>query len=230
MAARKPARAPSTRPTKPRSGRTPVRRSTRSRPSFLTRISPEVVRSIVGTALMAIGAITLIALLLPGEGALTDWWRDSIAPWFETGRWLFPFLLLGGGWYIAAGPGKEPGSGWGMTLLGLGIAYIGVLGAFEVLGLDIFNVQRGGGRIGRFIADTLEPLLTGPGTFVLCLAVAALGVMLAFNLRLRQLTDPVTGTARWVVTTTASSMRRDGATDGAAGTAAAGKATANGKG
>ncbi len=53
--------------------------------------------------------------------------------------------------------------------------------------------------------------------------------MLAFNLRLRQLTDPVTGTARWVVTTTASSMRRDGATD-AAGTAAAAKAAANGKG
>ena len=70
--------------------------------------------------MMAIGAITLIALILPGEGALTDWWRDSIAPWFETGRWLLPFLLLGGGWYVAAGPGTQPGSGWGMTLGGLG--------------------------------------------------------------------------------------------------------------
>jgi S-DNA-T family DNA segregation ATPase FtsK/SpoIIIE len=230
MAARKPARAPSTRSTKPRSGRTPVRRSTRSRPSFLTRINPEVVRSIVGTALMAIGAITLIALLLPGEGALTDWWRDSIAPWFETGRWLLPFLLLGGGWYIAAGPGKEPGSGWGMTLLGLAIFMVGVLGAFEVLSLDILDVERGGGRIGRFIAGTLEPLLTSPGTFVLCSALAVLGVMLAFNLRLRQLTDPVTGTARWVVTTTADSMRRapDGAIDPK--TAAATDPAAEGKG
>ena len=44
--------------------------------------TPEVVRSIVGTAMMALGAITLIALILPGQGALTDWWRDSIAPWF----------------------------------------------------------------------------------------------------------------------------------------------------
>ncbi|MEA2613424.1 MAG: hypothetical protein QOI52_1383, partial [Chloroflexota bacterium] len=65
-----------------------------------------MVRSILGTAMMALGAITLIALILPGEGALTDWWRDSIAPWFETGRWLLPFLLLAGGWWIAAGPGK----------------------------------------------------------------------------------------------------------------------------
>ncbi len=176
MATRKPARTTTTtpRPSRARTTSRGTRRGGSKRGAgFMSRITPEVVRSVVGTLLMALGAITLIALLLPGEGALTDWWRDSIAPWFETGRWLFPFLLLGGGWYIAAGPGKEPNSGWGMTLLGLGIAYIGVLGAFEVLGLDIFNVERGGGRIGRFIAETLQPLLTGPGTFVLCLAVAA---------------------------------------------------------
>jgi DNA segregation ATPase FtsK/SpoIIIE, S-DNA-T family len=177
---------------------------------FTAWLTPEVVRSILGTAMMALGAITLIALILPGEGALTDWWRDSIAPWFETGRWLLPFLLLGGGWYIAAGPGKEPGSGWGMTLGGLAIAFIAALGAFEVLQLDIFDTERGGGRIGRFLADTLRPLLTAPGTFVLLVAVAVIGVLVAFDLRLRQLTDPVTGTARWVVTTAASSVRRDG--------------------
>ncbi len=158
--------------------------------------------------MMALGAITLIALILPGEGALTDWWRNTIAPWFETGRWLLPFLLLGGGWYVAAGPGKNPGSGWGMTLFGLGLAYVCLLGAFEVLALQLFDVERGGGRIGRFLADTLQPLLTGPGTFVLLLALGILGVMLAFNLRLRQLTDPVTGTAHWVVTTAADSMKR----------------------
>ena len=213
MATRKPARAPSSRTTKARSSRTTARRSTaRKRPNILSRITPEVVRSVVGTALMALGAITLIALVLPGEGALTDWWRDSIAPWFETGRWLLPFLLLGGGWYIAAGPGTKPGSGWGMTLLGLAIFMIGVVGMLEVLSLNIFDVERGGGRIGQFIAGTLEPLLTKPGTFVLCAALSVLGVMLAFDLRLRQLTDPVTGTARWVVTTTADSMRRT--TDG----------------
>jgi len=55
--------------------------------------------------MMALGAITLIALLLPGEGALTDWWRDSIAPWFETGGWLLPFLLLAG----AGGSPPDPG-------------------------------------------------------------------------------------------------------------------------
>jgi S-DNA-T family DNA segregation ATPase FtsK/SpoIIIE len=194
----------------------------RSKPdAFLSRITPDVVRSVIGTLMMALGAITLIALLLPGEGALTDWWRDSIAPWFETGRWLLPFLLLIGGWYVAAGPGRNPGSGWGMTLIGLGLAYVALLGAFEVLALDIFDIERGGGRIGRFLAETLQPLLTGPGTFVFLAAVGVLGIMLAFNLRLRQLTDPVTGTAHWVVTTAADSMRRTQEQRAAAAAAAA---------
>jgi DNA segregation ATPase FtsK/SpoIIIE, S-DNA-T family len=166
-----------------------------------------VVRSILGTVMMALGAITLIALVLPGEGALTDWWRDSIAPWFETGRWLLPFLLLAGGWWIAAGPGKKAGSGWGMTLGGLALAYVAGLGAFEILAMDLF-AERGGGRIGRFLASTLEPLLTGPGAIVLLVAIGLLGLMLAFNLQLRELVAPFTGTARWVGSTTAESLRR----------------------
>ena len=165
-------------------------------------------RSILGTVMMALGAITLIALILPGEGALTDWWRDSIAPWFEAGRWLLPFLLLAGGWWIAAGPGKKAGSGWGMTLGGLTIAYIAGLGAFEILRPIVLEEERGGGRIGRFLASTLEPLLTGPGAIVLLVAIGLLGLMLAFNLQLRQLVAPVTGTARWVGSTTAESFRR----------------------
>ncbi len=180
----------------------------RSYAKFAKVFTPEVVRSIVGTTMMALGAITLIALMLPGQGALTDWWRDSIAPWFETGRWLLPFLLLGGGWYVAGGPGRQPGSGWGMTLAGLGIAFIAGLGAFEVLKVDIFETERGGGRIGRFLAGTLEPLLTGPGTFVLLAAIGILGLMLAFNLQLRELFAPFVGGARWVGSTTANSMRR----------------------
>ncbi len=172
-------------------------------------IGPEVTRSIVGIFLLVVGAVTLIALALPGQGALTDWWRDSIAPWFETGRWLLPFLLLGAGWYLEWGPGRRPNSGWGATLLGTSIAYLGSLGALEVLDLTLFGTERGGGRIGRFLAAALEPLLTGPGAFVVCLAIVAVGLMIAFNLRLRELVRPLTATARWAGTTAAASMRRD---------------------
>ena len=223
--------------------RQPTRRSTRGRrrsssslPSIpMPAVGPEVARSIVGILLLVLGAVTLIALALPGQGSLTDWWRDSIAPWFETGRWLLPFLLLGAGWYVEWGPGKRPGSGWGATLSGIALAYVGFLGAFEVLDLTLFGTERGGGRIGRFLQGSLEPLLTGPGAFVVLVAVFLVGLMLAFNLQLRELLRPVTGTARRVSSAAAATMRREpgvGAADDGPGArpTGAGESTARGRG
>jgi S-DNA-T family DNA segregation ATPase FtsK/SpoIIIE len=189
-------------------------------------VGPEVTRSIVGICFLVLGAVTLIALALPGQGALTDWWRDSIAPWFETGRWALPFLLLGAGWYLEWGPGKRPNSGWGATIGGVGVAFIGFLGAFEVLNLTLLGTDRGGGRIGRFLAATLEPLLTGPGAFVICVAIFAIGLMLAFNLQLKQLVRPGTRLARWFGTTAAASIRREPAVDEAPRTGRNGKVPA----
>ena len=198
--------------------RTPARRtSTRRRSSpgpklpsiAMPAVGPEVARSIIGIFFLVLGAVTMIALALPGQGALTDWWRDSIAPWFETGRWFLPFLLLGAGAYLEWGPGKRPNSGWGATISGVAIAFVGFLGAFEILHLVIFDTDRGGGRIGRFLAGILEPLLTTPGAFIICLAIFAVGLMLAFNLQLKELLRPMTGSARWFGSTAAASMRRD---------------------
>jgi DNA segregation ATPase FtsK/SpoIIIE, S-DNA-T family len=66
-----------------------------------------------------------------------------------------------------------------------------------------------GGRIGTFLADALRPLLTNPGAFVVLVAVAIVGILLAFNLRLRDLTRPATEAARWAGTTAAASMQRE---------------------
>ncbi len=179
-------------------------------------MDPEVARSIIGIVLLVLGAVTLIALILPGQGRLTDWWRDSIAPYFETGRWLLPFLLLGAGWYVEWGPGKRPGSGWGLTLGGLALAFAGFLGAFEILNLDLFGTERGGGRIGRALAGILTPLVTRPGAFVLLASLAVVGLLLALNLPLRSIMRPGTSLARWLGTTAAASIRRDSRLSGEA--------------
>jgi S-DNA-T family DNA segregation ATPase FtsK/SpoIIIE len=175
----------------------------------LPSVGPEVARSIIGITLLVLGAVTLIALVLPGQGRLTDWWRDSIAPFFETGRWVLPFLLLGAGWYVEWGPGKQPGSGWGLTLGGMAVAFVGFLGAFEVLDVTFLGIERGGGRIGRTLADVLVPLLTGPGAFVLLIALALVGLLLAFNLPLRSIVRPGTSLARWLGNVAATSVRRE---------------------
>jgi S-DNA-T family DNA segregation ATPase FtsK/SpoIIIE len=173
-------------------------------PAFqLPEINPDVARSIVGIVLLVLGAVTLIAFGLPGQGKLTDWWRDSVVPFFGSVRWLLPFLLLGAGWYVEWGPGKEEESGWGLTLAGVTLAYVGLLGIVETIG------PFSGGRIGRFVADLLVPYLTAPGAVVVMLGIAIGGLLLAFNLQLKQLLWPVTGTARWVGATAAASLRRE---------------------
>jgi S-DNA-T family DNA segregation ATPase FtsK/SpoIIIE len=199
--------------------RTPTRRSTRRKsgaglPSIpLPTVGPEVARSILGIVFLVLGAVTLIALALPGQGALTDWWRNSIAPWFETGRWILPFLLLGAGAYLEVGPGKRQNSGWGATVVGIAIAFVGFLGAFEVLHVNLLQAERGGGRIGRFLAGILEPLLTTPGAFVVCTAIFAIGLMVAFNLQFKELLRPLLrslgGVGRWTRSTAAASFHRE---------------------
>jgi S-DNA-T family DNA segregation ATPase FtsK/SpoIIIE len=176
----------------------------------LPAISPELARSLVGIALLVLGSVTLIALLLPSEGALTDWWIGTVGPWFGSMRWLLPFLLLAAGWYLEWGPGRRPNSGWGATLLGTAIAYAGLLGAVEVLALRIGDDRIvEGGRIGRFLAGVLVPLVTTPGAFVVLLAIIAVGLMIGFALRPSDLARPATGVARWLTATTAASLQRD---------------------
>src|SRR3970040_2483595 len=73
----------------------------------LPSVGPEVARSIVGIVLLVLGAVTLIALILPGQGRLTDWWIGSVGAWFGSLRWLLPFLLLGAGGDVEWGPGRR---------------------------------------------------------------------------------------------------------------------------
>ncbi|HEX4898117.1 MAG TPA: DNA translocase FtsK, partial [Candidatus Limnocylindrales bacterium] len=166
-------------------------------------VGPEVARSIVGIVLLVLGAVTLIALILPGQGRLTDWWIGSVGPWFGSLRWLLPFLLLGAGWYVEWGPGRQPQSGWGITIVGIVVAYMGLLGSVQITGLA------SGGRLGRFLEGLVVAPLTAPGGFVLLVAIAAVGLMLALNLPLRELVKPGTTLARWLGTAAAASIRRE---------------------
>ena len=115
--------------------RPPARRSRSRRqtglgiPSVeLPSVGPEVARSLLGLTLLVLGAVTLIALVLPGQGTLTNWWNDAVGPWFGSMRWMLPLLLIGGGWYLEWGGGQRPNSGWTATLVGITLTYVSLLG------------------------------------------------------------------------------------------------------
>ena len=197
------------RPSTRRTSRT--RRKSGSLPSLgMPTIGPEVARSIVGIVLLVLGAVTLIALALPGQGALTDWWRDSIAPWFETGRWLLPFILLGAGLVRGVGPGQAARTRAGARRWpGSPSPTSASSGRSRCSTSPCSARSAAAAGSGGSSQGVLEPLVTGPGAFVVLVALGCVGLMLAFNLQLRELLRPVTGTARWVGSTAAASMRRD---------------------
>jgi S-DNA-T family DNA segregation ATPase FtsK/SpoIIIE len=137
----------------------------------------------VGIVLLVLGAVTLIALMLPGQGRLTDVWRDAVAPWFGSGRWMLPFLLLAAGAYVERVP--KGTNSWQLTLVGVLVAYLGLLGV-----MAFFGAHRGG-NIGAWEMRTLGGLITKPGAFVVLAAVGIAGLLLALDMSLRSFVSPL---------------------------------------
>ncbi|MFN8631807.1 MAG: DNA translocase FtsK [Chloroflexota bacterium] len=152
-------------------------------------VSPAVARSLVGLVFLVVGAILAVAMMLPGDGRLTDYVRDLIVPFFGAARFLLPVVLLVAGWYLEWGPGRHPDAPWIRTLAGIALAYIGFLGVVQAV------TGRGGG-IGNFLYGLLQPLLTAPGAFIVLLALTIAGLLIAFDQPLHALLSPATRAAK----------------------------------
>ncbi len=152
-------------------------------------VSPAVARSLAGLVLLVLGAILMVAMLLPGEGRLTDYVRNLVVPFFGAARYLLPIVLLVAGWYLEWGPGRHADAPWGRTLAGIAVAYVGSLGLVQA-------VAGSGGRIGSFLYGALHPLVTAPGALVVLLAVTIAGLLVAFDQPLHALLSPATQAAR----------------------------------
>ena len=161
-------------------------------PKVSLGLSPAVTRSLVGIALLVLGAMTLIAFALPG-GSLTDDLRNITAPWFGAARFFFPFVLLLAGWYIEWGPGQHDGAPWGRTLGGLALSYVALLGLIQLIK---FRGDFTGGSIGRFLVSVLAPAVTPVGAGIVFGGLFLLGLMLMFDMPLRTLLAPATRIAK----------------------------------
>jgi DNA segregation ATPase FtsK/SpoIIIE-like protein len=167
-----------------RNSRPAAVRRRNSRGATGPRMAPDVVRSLIGLALMLVGVATLIALLLPGEGKLTDWWRDSIAPWVGFGRRVLPFLMLAVGWWMVE-RAKGVRGDWELAAFGTAVSFCAGLGL-----IDLVRPHHGG-IIGKALADVLPGLITTPGTAILLIVVMIAGVLLAVDMSLPAAVSPL---------------------------------------
>ncbi len=201
-------RAPTTRTR----ARTTRRRS--SGPSIDLRLSPELTRTLVGIVLLVAGAVTLIALFLPGQGILNRYVNELLRPSFGQGAWLLPILLLVAGAFVERAP--SAGTGWGVSAIGALVAFVGGIGLFHLVlghGTSATELADGGGWLGSELSGGLSALLSPPGAFVVLLGVLLAGIALLLNLTIRGLLSPVVAGGRAVadaLATPVASGRREG--------------------
>ena len=146
-------------------------------------------------------------------------------------RWLLPFFLLLGGWWLEWGPAPGRDRAGASRSLGLAITYVGIIGAAQVVATSIGVSPATGGRIGRALAHLLTDLVTPAGAFVLLVGVAVLGVIVGFGIPLRAAAPPGGRVGALVRATAAASLRRapPTRTQRRAAAAAAAAAATNGR-
>jgi len=147
-------------------------------------VSAEIVRVLIGLAMMTVGVSLLIGLTVQG-GRLTDWERNVVAPWFGSARWLLPVVLILLGYYLERAAGTH--WDWELTLLGSAVAY------GSLLGLSSLVAGKYGGTVGRALGGFLSPLLTTTGAGVILTVLMISGVLLALDMSLPAAVAPLGG-------------------------------------
>jgi DNA segregation ATPase FtsK/SpoIIIE-like protein len=160
---------------------TPPTRRRQSRPRWT--VSAEITRWVLALAMQLVGATFLIGLFIQG-GSLTDWERNTIAPWFGTARWLLPFILIALGVYLERVQADH--WDWELTLLGSALAYLSLVGL-----LGLIDAHPSGGAVGRAIAHVMAPLVTVPGTVAILTVFMSAGTLLALDMSFPAVVAPL---------------------------------------
>jgi DNA segregation ATPase FtsK/SpoIIIE-like protein len=132
--------------------------------------------------MLLVGVSLLIGLTVQG-GQLTDWERNTVAPWFGSARWLLPAVLILLGYYLERAEGAH--WDWELTLLGSGLGYGSLLG--------LASLVKGpyGGTVGQSLDGFLTPLLTVPGAGLIFTILMIAGVLLALDMSLPAVMAPL---------------------------------------
>jgi S-DNA-T family DNA segregation ATPase FtsK/SpoIIIE len=174
----------------------------RSKKNQAPRVSPSTLRSIAAVVLIAVGAVTLIALFLPGGGILNGYVDGFLRPLFGQGAWLLGILLIVAGVLVERAPSVD--YSWITVALGGLIVFIGGQGLIHLFsgkGGSASDLEQGGGALGNALSSTLSDLVSPVGAFVILIGIVLVGILLLFNITLVAFVTPFVegGRAAWAM-------------------------------
>ena len=157
------------------------RRPRKKKSSFRINLSGLLRADRVGIALLALALLTLLSLISPNRGTLTEGWLHLLRLAFGWGTYLTPFIFGAAGvWLLLTGSGRQPQVAWekvvGAALLfALGLALTHLLSSAE--DPKAWAAEgNGGGYLGWLISRAMVSSLGDLGAYI---AIAAL-VSIAF--------------------------------------------------
>jgi len=165
--------------------------SSRSKKSQAPRVNPSTLRSVAAVALILAGAITLIALFLPGGGILNGYVDGFLRPLFGQGAWLLGILLIVAGVLVERAPSVD--YSWITVAVGGLVVFVGGQGLIHLFsgkGDSPNDLKQGGGALGELLSSTLSDLVSPVGAFVILVAIVLVGILLLFNITLVAFVTP----------------------------------------
>ena len=152
-------------------------------------LSPERKRDLVGLLLIALGMVTALNWLTPGEGALGGLWLSVLRRLFGLGAYAIPFLLLGSGlWLLLRNLGERIPRPTGEQIAGAALLFF-----TSLMGLQAFDgaaelvLGRGGGWLGENLLSLMVGAFGGPGTAVALLTCVLVGLTLTIGISIPEL-------------------------------------------
>jgi DNA segregation ATPase FtsK/SpoIIIE, S-DNA-T family len=173
MARRAPTRSrPATRRRAPaRAARAPRRAPVRHDPV----LTPEQRRELSGVGLVGVGVVLAVVLLIPGGGSIAGPLHDRLFTSLGAGAWLVAAGLVVTGTRLLQ---RHEWRGGLLAGIGSGVTLLAMLGFLGLVAPG--SAGWVGNKLGPGIADRLG----GPASGVLMLVAAALGLVLAIDLRM----------------------------------------------
>jgi DNA segregation ATPase FtsK/SpoIIIE, S-DNA-T family len=187
-------RAAKASPNSPRTARPPL-------------LVPGTLRSIIGVALIIVGALIVVALLLGDQGLLGRFVTETLRPTFGQGAWLLGVLLVVGGVTVERNATVHS-SRLAMSLGGI-LVFLAGEGLIQLVATlrDAKVVSdTGGGTIGQWLSSTLTALVGNVGAFLVLAGLVVVGLLLMFGLTLRALLQPVSSGGKAVASATSGAV------------------------
>lgn len=159
--------------------------------SWTISLRPEHQREIFALGLILIAAITIIFVVTGESGRIGDLYLNGVRSLFGAGIFFVPLTLVLIGIAILWQEQLSDASLSGANVLGTMLVLLAMLGLLEVPVHDIAIADRfneGGGWIGYWLFTVLQLAIGQIAAVVVILALGFVGVLLTFNLTVRELT------------------------------------------